>query len=83
MIIRDYYLKQIIEEIKTLGVNKENIIYINLDSFQNNDLLEVDKLYSYINSEINNWIFIKWTKMPFTAKVFTLLLNYNCVWGKI
>ncbi|HHT55198.1 MAG TPA: hypothetical protein GX012_01400 [Acholeplasma sp.] len=54
MIIRDYYLKQIIEEIKTLGVNKENIIYINLDSFQNNDLLEVDKLYSYINSEINN-----------------------------
>ena len=53
MIIRDYYLKQIIEEIKTLGVNKENIIYINLDSFQNNDLLEVDKLYSYINSEIN------------------------------
>ncbi|MGD1822335.1 MAG: ATP-binding protein [Pleomorphochaeta sp.] len=47
-------MNQIIDELKSKGINIENIIYLNLEDFENRDLLLDENLYNYIKNKIVN-----------------------------
>ncbi|MDD4083743.1 MAG: AAA family ATPase, partial [Sphaerochaetaceae bacterium] len=45
---------QIIEELKEQGISKDNIIYINLENFENRKLLQDVELFKYIKDKLIN-----------------------------
>lgn len=47
-------MRQIIDEIRTLGILEENIIYINFEDYQYRKISNSDALYSYIEGKIIN-----------------------------
>lgn len=47
-------LKQIIEEIKKLGIDEEHIIYINFESLDFSNITNAIELNNYIKSLVNN-----------------------------
>ena len=47
-------MNQIIDELKSNGISKENIIYLNLEEFEKRTLLIDENLYNYIKNKIVN-----------------------------
>ncbi len=45
---------QIIEELKQKGISKDNIIYLNLEDFENRELQKDENLFDYIKSRLVN-----------------------------
>jgi predicted AAA+ superfamily ATPase len=45
-------MQQFIKYLFTLGINEEQIIFINFEDFENRDLLNLDNFYKYVSSKI-------------------------------